>query len=64
MAAFMALISPNQILFGWSNLDECDKGEIEHVWWSEEVHTECWWVNRKERGRLEDSNVDAKVILQ
>jgi len=34
------------------------------VWGKGEVHTGFWWGNLKERGDLEDPDVDWRIILQ
>jgi len=35
-----------------------------HVWETEEVHTEFWWGNLKEKDHFEDLGIDGRIILQ
>jgi hypothetical protein len=37
---------------------------IEHVWGTEEVHTEFWWRNLREGDHLENPGVVWKIILK
>jgi len=34
------------------------------VWGREEVRTEFWWGNLRERGHMEDLGVDRRLILK
>ena len=35
-----------------------------HVWGIEEVHIGLWWENPRERGNLEDPDVDGRIIVK
>jgi hypothetical protein len=35
-----------------------------HVWEAREVHTGFWWGDLRERGHLEDLDVDEGIILK
>jgi hypothetical protein len=54
------MCSAHQILFGWSN-HVWDARGTWHVWRTEEVHTEFWYL--KKWNLLEDRGVDSTMIL-
>ena len=35
-----------------------------HVWWTREVHIGFWSGDLRERGHLEDLNIDERIILK
>jgi hypothetical protein len=37
---------------------------MQHVWGSVNVFTRFGWENLRERGHLEDSGIDARIILR
>ena len=37
---------------------------MQHVWGTEEVHTECYWGDLSEGDHLEDLGVEGSVILK
>jgi len=37
---------------------------MQRVWGREEVDTECWWGNLRERDHLGDPDIDETIILR
>ena len=37
---------------------------MQHVWVRGELQARFWWGNLRERGHLEDQDVDTSIILQ
>jgi hypothetical protein len=35
-----------------------------HVWETDEVYTELWWGDLRERGHFEDLDMDGRIILK
>jgi hypothetical protein len=35
-----------------------------HVNWRGEIHSVFWWGNMKERDRLEEPDVDGRIVLR
>jgi hypothetical protein len=37
---------------------------MRQVWATGNVHTEVWWGDLREKGHLEDQDVDGRIILK
>jgi hypothetical protein len=51
MKSFM-ICPPHQILFWWSNQEECDGWGMWHMWGTEEMHTGFEWGKHQGNGQL------------
>ena len=59
----LQVCSPQQILLGWSTLEEWDGRGIWHVWGREEVNTGFWWGNLRGKPHLDDLDLHWKIVL-
>ena len=37
---------------------------MQQAWATGEVHTECWWGDRRDGGHLENLGIDGMIILK